>query len=267
MTDINEFQYEQYFQFKSLLLQKKVLSNFDEYDTLFLLKFLRARKFDLNLTLKMFQDYLVWRNSINLEEIRERDFPQAEKLMKVYPRFYHKTDKLGRPIYIELVSKTKYEEIFTIISEDDLISLLIKDYEYYLKFRLPMCSKVKGTPIEQSLTILCVKDVSLKFALTVKSFLQKNFKVSQDYYPEMLGHLFIVNAPFVFKAIWALIKGFIDEKTKKKTSIEGSDFLPKLKELVDEENLPKYFGGKCECRHLENGCIGSDIGPWNPYYS
>jgi hypothetical protein len=34
--------------------------------------------------------------------------------------------------------------------------------------------------------------------------------------------------------------------------------------LVDEENLPSFFGGKCTCSGFLYGCLGSDIGPWNP---
>jgi hypothetical protein len=38
----------------------------------------------------------------------------------------------------------------------------------------------------------------------------------------------------------------------------------KLLELVDPQNLPNIIGGECTCPHIENGCLYSDIGPWNP---
>jgi len=38
----------------------------------------------------------------------------------------------------------------------------------------------------------------------------------QDYYPERLGKLFIVNAPYIFMKVWQIIYPFIDNKTKKK---------------------------------------------------
>ena len=38
-------------------------------------------------------------------------------------------------------------------------------------------------------------------------------------YPECLGKFFIVNAPMMFTAIWAAIKPWVDEKTKKKITV------------------------------------------------
>jgi len=35
-------------------------------------------------------------------------------------------------------------------------------------------------------------------------------KVAQDNYPEILGRMFIVNAPMLFSAIWTVIKVFLD---------------------------------------------------------
>ena len=40
--------------------------------------------------------------------------------------------------------------------------------------------------------------------------------------------MFIVNTPFIFSAIWAIVRAFIDEKTKKKINIIGGKFKKKL---------------------------------------
>ena len=44
--------------------------------------------------------------------------------------------------------------------------------------------------------------------------------------------MFIINAPIYFTTIWSMIKLFIDEKTKKKINIVGSDYKKKLLEYV-----------------------------------
>jgi hypothetical protein len=46
-------------------------------------------------------------------------------------------------------------------------------------------------------------------------------RLSQDYYPEILGKMVIVNAPFFFQGIYSIIKGWFDEKTRKKISLFG----------------------------------------------
>lgn len=88
--------------------------------------------------------------------------------------------------------------------------------------------------------------------------------ISQDYYPEILGQLFIINASGFFKLIWALVKGFINDKTRRKIMILGHDYLPKLLQVIDRKVIPRVIGGDCTCPHHEGGCIESDIGPWNP---
>jgi len=44
-------------------------------------------------------------------------------------------------------------------------------------------------------------------------------KISQDYYPEILGNMVVVNTPMVFSGVWAVCKGFVDEKTRAKVKI------------------------------------------------
>ena len=55
--------------------------------------------------------------------------------------------------------------------------------------------------------------------------------------------MYIVNAPFIFTAIWAIVKGFIDEKTRKKISIIGGSYKKTFLEAIDSKNLPDWLGG------------------------
>ena len=81
-----------------------------------------------------------------------------------------------------------------------------------------------------------------------------------------MGRAFIVNAPFIFSALWAIIKGFLDERTRSKVRILGSDFLPALLEEMPMESIPSFIGGSCTCSHIEGGCLAQeDVGPWNDY--
>jgi len=79
----------------------------------------------------------------------------------------------------------------------------------------------------------------------VYGLIQLASKVGSDYYPEIMGQTFIVNAPFFFSGVWAIVKGFIDEKTRKKISIYSGSSVKDLLELVDADNLPDFLGGRC----------------------
>ena len=98
----------------------------------------------------------------------------------------------------------------------------------------------------------------------VYGLIQLASKVGQDYYPEIMGQMFIVNAPMLFTGVWAVVKGFLDERTRQKIKILGGKYQKELLELVEAENLPDFLGGTCTCKEF-GGCMYSNAGPWNDY--
>lgn len=76
--------------------------------------------------------------------------------------------------------------------------------------------------------------------------------------------MYVVNAPFAFRACWSIIKGFLDEKTVAKISIIGGGFQKTLLEVIDENCLPDFLGGKSTCT-TPGGWAMSDVGPWDQY--
>jgi|SRR5579862_4891022 len=69
----------------------------------------------------------------------------------------------------------------------------------------------------------------------------------------------MINSPRGFSTVWAVIKRFLDSNTVEKISILGKDYKDTLLAQIPAENLPKRFGGLCEC---PGGCELSDAGPW-----
>ena len=67
----------------------------------------------------------------------------------------------------------------------------------------------------------------------VYAMVQNASEISQDYYPEQLGVLFIVNAPFLFSGVWGMCKSFVNEDTRKKIHILGSNYLKTLLEHIE----------------------------------
>lgn len=184
---------------------------------------------------------------------------------KIYPHGYHKTDKSGRPIYIELISKVNLTDLFKNTTEERMTKYYIKEYERLMKYRFPSCSRKAGKIIEQSLTILDVEGIGISLLTgKTKEFVKLASDIGQNYYPEMLGTMFLINSSFFFSAVWTIVKGFIDEKTRNKINVEKSSYQKKLLDLVDAENLPSFLGGSCTCPNIDGGCLYADIGPWNP---
>ena len=263
---LNQVQYDALQQWKKDLVDQKVLPNIQEYDDLFYLRFLRARKFDLVKTMEMFKKYLKWRIDMKVDELlTSYELENLFEIKKVYPHGYHRTDKIGRPVYIERYNQTDVKALFKITTEDKMVKYYIKQYERQIKFIFPACSAVVKKPVEQSCTILDADGIGITSIFgPIKGFIKLASDIGQDYYPEMLGKMTIVNTGFFFRAVWTMVKGFIDPKTQAKIGLFGSNFKNELLQLVDEDKLPEFFHGKCTWSDFMFGCLGSDIGPWNP---
>jgi hypothetical protein len=67
----------------------------------------------------------------------------------------------------------------------------------------------------------------------------------------------------LFTGVWAIVRMWIDEKTKEKIQILGKDYKKELLKYIDAENLPDFLdGGTCRCK--SGDCLSINIGPWNP---
>ena len=100
------------------------------------------------------------------------------------------------------------------------------------------------------------------FTKETRELVQMSSEIAQDYYPEILNKMFIVNTGWGFRAIWAVVKPFIDKKTTNKISILGTSFQEELFKAVPPENVPCFLGGECEC---EGGCLETEPGPWDTH--
>lgn len=60
-----------------------------------------------------------------------------------------------------------------------------------------------------------------QYTKEAKSLYGRIAKADQDNYPEMLGHICIINAPTVFKLIWSFAKSFLDVRTQGKIEVGG----------------------------------------------
>jgi hypothetical protein len=56
----------------------------------------------------------------------------------------------------------------------------------------------------------------------------------------------MINAPWYFSAIWALVSYCVDPITAQKISIVGADYQELLKELIDDDNIPSDLGGTAD---------------------
>lgn len=234
----------------------------ERMDDPMLLRFLRARKFDVPKAKAMLLAAEQWRRDMKVDDIVQNfEFTEKEEVDLYYPQYYHKIDKDGRPLYIERLGKLNVPALYGITTKERLLQRLILEYEKFLIERLPACSAAVGHPVETVCTILDLKGVSLSSFYQVRDYVNEASKIGQDRYPECMGKFYIINAPWGFSAVWSLIKPWLDEVTVSKIEILGSSYQQKLLQDIRAEDLPADLGGRCHC---VGGCSLSDVGPWNP---
>lgn len=263
-NDLSQKQFETLILFKRACLAENLLPNFDYFDDYYLLKFCRAKKFKLEKILAMFRNYMEWRRRERVDEIDSFDFHELSEVKKIYPHAYHNMDKEGHPVYIEQTYKIDIEKLFKVTDEKRLIRYYILLYEQSVKYRYAACSKAKGKRIDTGLNILDVNGIGITDILGKhKEFLGIASQITQDYYPENMFRMFLVNAGTFFGLVWTLAKGFMDKKMADKVEVLGSNYSKKLLKYINAEDLPEFLGGTCTCSHCEGGCMWSDVGPWN----
>ena len=115
-----------------------------------------------------------------------------------------------------------------------------------------------GKRIEKSVTIMDLKGVSLMslFFGKIKTFTKIATRIAQDYYPEILGKMYILNSGFMFRGIWKVVSMWIDKKTQKKINIISGSGKKELLQDIDAENLPEFLGGTCPIS------LRDEPGPW-----
>ena len=87
-------------------------------------------------------------------------------------------------------------------------------------------SKKFNKAIESNCQIADLRNISLRKLASrqVMNALQTGLSIFQNYYPETLGNIYIVNAPALFSGVYSIIKGFLDERTRSKVKIMGSNY-------------------------------------------
>ncbi|KAG5033677.1 hypothetical protein JHK87_008587 [Glycine soja] len=229
---------------QALILEELLPAKHDDHHMM--LRFLRARKFDIEKTKQMWADMLKWRQEFGADTIMEDfEFNELEEVLKYYPQGHHGIDKDGRPVYIEKLGQVDSIKLMQVTTMERYLKYHVREFERTFAVKLPACSISAKKHIDQSTTLLDVQGVGLKsLNKAARDLLQRLQKIDGDNYPESLNRMFIINAGSGFRLLWNSIKSFLDPKTTSKIHVNLFSVLINL-------NQDK------------GGCMLSDKGPWN----
>ncbi|KAG2365158.1 CRAL/TRIO domain-containing protein [Suillus spraguei] len=218
------------------------------HDDITLMRFLRARRCDVEKAQKQFSDTEAWRKQHNVDELfRTFDTDEMESAKRFYPRWTGRRDKSGLPVYVYRLNSLDAplrKELESVPSERRY-QRIVALYEAMTRFVLPLCSHLAApTPVSSVITIIDLEQVSLSAMWSLRSHLQVASTMATANYPETLSTIAIVNSPSFFPTIWNWIKTWFDEGTRNKIHILGKDPGPTLRSLIDEKDIPQSYGGQ-----------------------
>eukprot|EP01103_Thecamoeba_quadrilineata_P007468 TRINITY_DN17343_c0_g1_i1.p1 TRINITY_DN17343_c0_g1~~TRINITY_DN17343_c0_g1_i1.p1 ORF type:complete len:260 (-),score=50.71 TRINITY_DN17343_c0_g1_i1:63-842(-) len=200
-----------------------------EDDDAMLARFCRARAYSFAQTKIMLEEYFRFRETSGHQELSLT--PEISDFLK-YQTFYFlpKPDKFGRTVMILLPRNWN--------PGANKAQICTQSFYYLVNTAIRAMKPPKENYV-------CIVDLN-GYGYRNNDFgvLKEQASILQNYYPERMGVSFVVNAPWYIASIYSIIKGWLEERTRRKIHILGGDYQETLLKLIDADALPDFLGGK-----------------------
>eukprot|EP00762_Andalucia_godoyi_P008463 ANDGO_05786.mRNA.1 CRAL-TRIO domain-containing protein C23B6.04c len=210
-----------------------------------LLRYLRARDYDVKKSRKLLLSTLQWRHSFRPHRISPDDVEEEALTGKVYRNGY---DRAGRPIIYMRPGREN-----------------TKNYDrqvMHLVYHLESAVRSMGPGVESFVFIIDYSGFSLSKSPPM-AVSKRVLSILSDNYPERLGKAFLVSYPFYMGAFWAAISPFLNKVTKSKiTFVKGHKVKEVIGEFVDHEVLEAAFSGAKNYEYVHETYWGKEKEYW-----
>lgn len=171
------------------------------------------------------QKIAVWRSKERLDCITSRKLPQHDLYHKLWPGYVAGEDAEGHVIHYECITDVDVKGLVemkkTGCTQDDLNIYRAQFLEAVEEYKRRRSFK-NGRRRYKEVTILNLEGFSLSlFSASFKEIVLGSVAIGGAYYPDALHKMLIVNAPFLFRTVWAAISPFIHPNTRAKIKIIG----------------------------------------------
>ena len=231
------------------------------YDDIWALRFCLSNESDED-ALKNATETLRWReeNKEILDAAAEgTSLDRFAPLEKLVITDYHGYTTAGAPLFVVRAGISNAPAMMDAYKQVQVVEFMM----YRKEIGFLLCDSItrKTRILTKLVTVNDLNHVSL-VAGTDSRFskvLGAVSKKSEIVYPQLLDRAVLINAPYVFSAMWGLVKGLLSKKTRSKISVcatsdtrtEDISKCPFAK-FLNLETLPSFLGGKCRCA---GGCL------------
>ncbi|KAJ2372461.1 phosphatidylinositol transfer protein csr1 [Coemansia sp. RSA 2607] len=199
-----------------------------DHPDVLLLRFLRARKWNVDDALAMLLACLRWRIDEQLDRVVwEGEGPLNLAVMRRGIGAVHKTDRIGQPV------------LHIPVRLNDPKAQPAEHMVAYTVYLMEVARVVLHPPAEKVCLLFDTTDMSL--ANMDWTFFRTFLHYLEHYYPECLGLVLIYNASWVFNGLWKLIRPLLDPVVAAKVHFLAS--RDEITTFIAPEHLPREFGG------------------------
>ncbi|KAM4827467.1 SEC14-like protein 4 [Thomomys bottae] len=210
-------------------------------DDHFLLRWLRARNFDLQKSEDMLRKHVKFREQQDLDHILTW---QPSEVIQLYDSGgLSGYDYDGCPVWFDIIGTTDPKGLLLSASKQELIRKRTKICELLLH-HCHLQSQKLGRKIETFVIVFDMEGLSLRhlWKPAVEVY-QQFFAIIEANYPETVKKLIVIRAPRLFPVAFNLVKSFMGEVTQKKIVILGDNWKQELHKFISPDQLPVEFGG------------------------
>lgn len=245
-------------QFEALMNQvdeplKKTFQNIHQgYPTGTLVRFLKAREWNVPKAHKMLVDCLNWRVENDIDNILAKPIVPTDLYRGVRDSQLIGLSgytKEGLPVFAMGAGFSTFDKA----SVHYYVQSHIQINEYRDRVILPSASKKHGRHITSCVKVLDMTGLKLS-ALSQIKLLTIMSTIDDLNYPEKTNTYYIVNAPYIFSACWKVVKPLLQERTRKKIQVLPGCGRDELLKIMDYASLPHFCRreGSGSSRHSGN---------------
>jgi hypothetical protein len=200
-------------------------------------RFLIAKRWNIEQTIDGLRKYVEFRVANKIDTILWEPFP--EELEHLFT--FRGLDLAGRPIAYNRPDPAFVSRMMEKHPREFLIRHQIKCVERGRRTCLSL-----GVDRMTTITDLSMLGLSIVSNMSAMGLLKEASTLVQTHFPENAAVILICNGGWVFSALFALMKAFLDERVQKKfvNCGSGTDASAELAKLIDLNMVPASYGGK-----------------------
>lgn len=196
-------------------------------------QFLRARQFNAVDAMHMLSNAVRWRNVMNIENYLKDNHRNMCLPSACFPMAVVSSPDLSKqPVIYGLIRLLDKRTAERVAFQNALISFLESSYfgDTYA--------------VDEMVVILDFRDWSIRRNAPYR-LVKDGIQTLQDYYPERLGRVFLVNYPTTIRAAYTVISPIIDAGAKEKIVwIPDADPSATLRKYIPTTSIPTFLGGE-----------------------